>query len=82
MLGKKEVQTVSAVIDTKFARFFAHFLLNDFKGLLKKYGYDISNCDVPPVVSGGLCQLIYNGDITRASARQLLEGVFRARKEV
>lgn len=68
--------------DCNFATFFAHFLLNDFTGLLKKYGYNISTCDVPPKVLGSLCQLVYNEDITRIVARQLLEGVFKARKEV
>ncbi len=63
----------------EFNRFATKFLINDFTGLLKKYGYSFKNCPIAPQELRAIVDRVYIGDITRSMGKELISDILRTK---
>lgn len=55
--------------------FLANYIVNDLLGLLRKKRRTIQDCGIDPGAVSALCQLIQDGEMTKAEAKVYLEAI-------
>ena len=61
-----------------YESFVAKFLINDYRGILKKYGYDIKSTPIPAWLLSPLLKANYEQVISRQQLRNFLTKVLKA----
>ena len=67
--------------DYAWPRFMAKFLTNEVRSILNKHRVEIKDSGLTPEIVALIAGGVFDGEITRATARQVLDGIV-SRKRV
>ena len=66
--------------DHTWPQFAAKFLINEFFGILKKHKTTIEKCGLTAEEVSAIFRLVFDGEMTRRFAKEILSGLVEKRK--